>query len=310
MDDFLPDREELEVLIRLGRKYKWAAGDVRKRLEEGGINLVRTDFYSESPTLSEIESSFEYVGSTGINDSMPVFDDPRVFDLEKIESFAFDLIKYGQKFRAYNTSEEGFYWRNTQFSGSDVIVLYSIIRKYRPRTVIEIGSGFSSHVISTALLDAGGTGRLICIDPEPRTDIQNLPEAEIVRMKVQDVDLDIFDKLEDNDIIFYDGSHTLKTGSDTVYFYLKILPYISSEVFVHAHDIRLPYPRNIKALTDSKIYWSEQYILFAHLLNTERYKVLYASELLRRKRPEILKQLMAGRFAAGGASLWYKVANS
>jgi hypothetical protein len=71
--------------------------------------------------------------------------------------------------------------------------------------------------------------------------------------------------------------------------------------------VRLPYPRNKKALTEAKLYWGEGYLLMAHLHNTARYRVLVGSEFLTRRAPQLVRHLMHGRYAGGGVSLWYEI---
>jgi glycosyltransferase involved in cell wall biosynthesis len=302
-------RQDLDLLIRVGQKFKWAKDEERSRLEQHGINLVRTDFYSETPTLADINSSFEYAGGSGLADTPAIFDDPAIFDADAIIAHTTSLMPYAASFDppVDDAADGTFFWKNTQFSGTDAILLHSHVIRNRPATVIEIGSGYSSLVTHRAMAE-NGTGRLVCIDPEPRTDITNLPGVEFIRSPIQGVDIPaLVEMLQPGDIVFYDGSHTVKTGSDAVFFYLKILPYLPSGVLVHAHDVRLPYPRNKKALTEAKLYWGEGYLLMAHLHNTARYRVLVGSEFLTRRAPQLVRHLMHGRYAGGGVSLWYEI---
>lgn len=290
---------ELNQLIQLAGKFQWATGDQRRTLERANVRLSRPDFYSETPSLEEIEGSFEY------REAIP-FADETIFDLARIAAFGEDLVQHASSFDPPEHSEAGFAWSNSQFSYADAMALYAIIRKFRPQTVLEIGSGYSSMVSDRALADSG-VGRLVCIDPMPRADISSLG-AEIIRAPVQSVSVEyILDLVKPGDIVFYDGSHTVKTGSDTVYFYLKVLPRLPSGVLVHCHDIRLPYPQPEQYLTAQKINWSEQYLLLAHLQNIHRYEVLFASFLLHRQAPQVLGRLMHGRWPHGGASLWFSV---
>lgn len=110
--------------------------------------------------------------------------------------------------------------------------------------------------------------------------------------------------------MFYDGSHTVKTGSDTVYFYLKLLPYFPRGVVVHAHDVFLPYPRPRSTVTAARISWSEQYLLMAHLHNTARYKVLYPSNYIAQRHPDLTAKLLDGRCGPNGGSLWFRINES
>jgi len=305
----LARRQDLDLLIRVGQKFKWSKDEERRRLEQYGISLVRTDFYSETPTLAEIDASFEYAGASGLADTPAIFDDPAIFDTDAIISHATKLVPFAAGFDppVEDAAQGKFFWKNTQFSGIDAMLLHSHVVSNRPGTVVEIGSGYSSLVTHGALAE-NGTGRLVCIDPEPRTDITNLPGMEFIRSPIQAVDpTTLIDMLKPGDIVFYDGSHTVKTGSDAVFFYLKILPYLPSGVLVHAHDVRLPFARNKKALTEAKLYWGEGYLLMAHLHNTARYRVLVGSEFLIRRAPSVVASLMHRRYAGVGVRLWYEI---
>ena len=301
-------RAELMSLVALGRKYKWATGDIRRFLEEHGINLARSDFYSEVPLLSEIESSFEYWGSTGLHDTFPIFDQADVFPEERLRQFAEDLVPIAAEFDPSELEQTGsFSWSKGQLIGNDAVSYYSMIRRYQPERIIEIGSGQSTFVASSALSD-NGKGLLYCIDPEPRMDITRLSGIGFARCRVQDVSpAEVVKMLGPGDIIFYDGEHSLKTGNSAVYFYQLILPYLRPGVLVHVHDVRLPYPRNKKALLEARLYWTEPYIVMAYLHDLSRYRVLFGSEFANRRFPEISRAMMHGRAAPGGVSLWFEV---
>lgn len=293
------DRGELDQFIALANKFQWAEGDERRAMERANVRLSRPDFYSETPTLEEISGSFEYREEVA-------FADDRIFDVSRITSFAESLVQFSSSFDPPSDAKSGFHWSNDQFSYADAMALYGVVRKMRPSTVLEIGSGNSSMVTAQALRD-NGAGRLVCIDPYPRADISDLG-AEVVRAPVQQMSPEaLVAMVKPGDIVFYDGSHTVKTGSDTVYFYLKVLPRLPSGVLVHCHDIRLPYPQPESYLTKQKISWSEQYLLLAHLQNTHRYEVLFGSYLLHRQAPIVLDRLMHGRWPHGGASMWFAV---
>ncbi len=293
--------EDLKRLILLGRRYRWAKGETRRKLERAGVVLARSDFYSETPTLDDIDRSFEYHGER------PPFGDPHIFNVEKMVRLAEDLAPFMREFDPpLKDDGTGFFWSNGQFSLSDAMLLYALVRARRPSRIIEIGSGFSTHVSALALR-RNGFGKLLCIDPQPRTDIESLADVEFLRKPVQEVSVDYFRAaVRPGDFVFYDGSHALKTGSDTIYFYLKILPYLPVGLLVHSHDVFLPYPMPQDWLADSKISWGESYLLMAHLHNTHRYRVLIGSNVLWEERRQFLDGLMMGRWHSGGGSLWYE----
>jgi hypothetical protein len=303
-------QKELIELFRLGRKFKWAMGEERQFLEANGVNLARSDFYSEVPTLSEIESSFEYLGSTSVKDTQAIFDHPDIFPEKILRKYAIDLVEYAADFDVGDFEPSGaFSWQKGQLIGNDAMALFAIVRKFKPRKVVEIGSGQSTFV-SISAIRANASGSLYCIDPEPRKDITEISEVKFARERIQDINPnEIIEILEPGDVIFYDGEHSLKSGNSAVYFYHFILPYLKPGVIVHVHDVRLPYPRNIDALIKARLYWTEPYIVMAYLRDLSRYRVLFGSEYALRRFPDIAGAMMHGLSNPGGVSLWFEVLN-
>ncbi|MBZ9888584.1 class I SAM-dependent methyltransferase [Mesorhizobium sp. BR1-1-3] len=301
--------EDIETLRGLVSKYLWADERTRSLLEVNGINLTRADFYSESPTIAEIDQSFEYDGA---GTQLSVYDDPLIFDVDQMDVFARSLSPFLAGFDPAldDDGSSRFYWRNEQFSYSDAAALFALVVSRRPKNIIEIGSGHSTRLASEALALTGG-GRIVCVDPEPRAEVARLPGVEFIRQPVQSISPDFFrDAIAPGDFVFYDGSHTIKSGSDTVFFYLSILPYLPVGTLVHAHDVSLPFATPKANLIHRRMNWGEQYILMAHLHNRTRYKVLLANALLRKRRPDALDELMNGKFESGGQSLWYEVVDT
>ena len=86
--------------------------------------------------------------------------------------------------------------------------------------------------------------------------------CEIIPAPVQDVPLEKFDQLSAGDILFVDTSHVAKTGSETNWVILNVLPRLAQGVIVHIHDIFWPfeYPRHW--IEDARS-WSEIYLVRA-----------------------------------------------
>ena len=70
--------------------------------------------------------------------------------------------------------------------------------------------------------------------------------VELIRKKVENIDLDFFQKLEENDILFIDSSHIIRPQGDVLYEFLEILPSLKKGVYIHIHDIFTPrdYPNH------------------------------------------------------------------
>jgi hypothetical protein len=80
-----------------------------------------------------------------------------------------------------------------------------------------------------------------CIDPYPsELLLQYIPILEVIPQPVQQIPFSEFEALEPNDILFVDGTHVCKIGSDVNYIVLEVLPCLKPGVLIHFHDIFLP----------------------------------------------------------------------
>jgi hypothetical protein len=201
-------------------------------------------------------------------------------------------------------------WRNPYFSPLDSLSLYSIISIYKPNLYIEIGSGNSTKFAKKAILDNKLTTKIVSIDPEPRAEVDEISD-EIIRHRLEDIDLIIFNKLRENDIVFMDSSHLCLMNSDVTVFFLDILPMLNKNVLVHLHDIFLPfdYPPGWEGR-----YYSEQYILAAYLLaNTNNFDVLLPNFFISQDQSlnSILDPIWTGlqleNISVDGGSFWIQM---
>lgn len=157
-------------------------------------------------------------------------------------------------------------WVNDWFGGLDGVALYGLLALNDPRRFVEVGSGMSTKFARRAIRDHGLRTRITSIDPEPRANIDRLCD-EVIRSKLEDLDLNALDQLAPGDILFMDGSHRAFMNTDVTVFFLEVLPALSPGVFVEIHDIMIPndYPPAWAGR-----YYSEQYLLAAYLLGGGR----------------------------------------
>ena len=102
-------------------------------------------------------------------------------------------------------------------------------------------------------------------------------------------DPQMFDQLQENDILFIDSGHCVRTGSDVNFLILDVLPRLSPGVVVHFHDIGLPdeYPKVYFTNPDFRVFWTEAYLLQAFLAFNQDFEVLLAvSYLMKNHRAE------------------------
>lgn len=178
------------------------------------------------------------------------------------------------------TAGRRYHYENGWFNHSDAIFLYSFLRKFAPKRIVEVGSGFSSAVMletleSVPLPDT----QLTCVEPDPERLNSRLSPGDkqrvtIIDKKVQDVPRDLFATLSAGDLLFIDSSHVVKCGSDLHYLMFEILPLLRTGVFVHFHDVFYPFDYPADWLAGGR-YWNENYFLRAFLTNNSAWKTVF-----------------------------------
>lgn len=210
-------------------------------------------------------------------------------------------------------SEEylGFYHRNHSFENADAEMLYNMVRYFKSRQVIEIGSGYSTRMMKLALdknKEEGRSSKHFCIEPYEMPWLEQLGIDDVIRKKVEDVDSHIFGQLEAGDILFIDSSHVLRTSGDVFVEYLHILPSLKPGVLVHIHDIFLPYEYPKSWVVNERRFWTEQYVLQAFLVCNPEFEILSAVHWLAREHSALLAEVCPTYRNHGGApgSFWIK----
>lgn len=205
-----------------------------------------------------------------------------------------------------------FYFDNPFFGCYDASVLFSMLLEFRPRRIIEVGCGHSSCL----LLDTNERGfddalKLTFIDPS----LDNLKhhfgdggsgEALLISRPVQDVAREVFEELEENDILFLDSSHVSKTGSDVNYLLFEILPALKHGVLVHIHDILFPFEYPEEWVLKEKRSWNESYLLRAFLQYNSTFEIVYWNNFVWHRMHEDLGRLMPLCLENEGGSIWLR----
>lgn len=107
---------------------------------------------------------------------------------------------------------------------------------------------------------------------------------------MQTVPVSKFQELSAGDFLVIDSSHTVRPGGDVNYLILEILPRLSKGVFVHFHDIFLPYdyPRNVLS---SYFQWMETSLVRAFLINNHKARVIFCLSQLHYDRKVAFKEI-------------------
>ena len=187
----------------------------------------------------------------------------------------------------------------------DAYVQYSFLRINDPSQYFEIGSGESTKFARKAIGDFGLRTKITSIDPSPRSRIDKLCDV-LIRKSVEDINLDIFQSLEKGDILFVDSSHRVFQNSDVTVCFLDIIPYLKPGVFVHFHDIVLPWDYSQEY--GGQRYYSELYLLAALILGEgNRFEIVMPNYFVSQE-PQfrnVLEKLNIGE--SSGSSFWIKM---
>lgn len=156
--------------------------------------------------------------------------------------------------------------------------LHGVVRHFKPRQIIEVGSGVSTRcsLAATAMNEHEGAPRydIICIEPHPNPWLENR-EIRLIRSEVQSLGFELFEALEPGSLLFIDSSHTVKVGGDVNYLILEVLPRLRAGILVHFHDIYLPYDYARGALTSLE-HPQETVLLHAFLIGNRNIEILFS----------------------------------
>ena len=277
-----------------------------------GINVIPNHYYQPIPDLTTLNDDV-----WDRNSSLFGIDIHEEEQIKLLSEFKNKYKAEYEKIPLYNPgSPYEYYYMNKSFELIDGVIFYCMLRHFRPKNVIEIGSGNSTLLIAQALLqnekEYQNKTKFVAYEPYPNEILKKgfpgLTKLETTR--IEEIPLEVFSNLDENDILFIDSSHVLKIGSDVQYEYLELLPRLNKGVIVHVHDIFLPkeYPQNW--VRKKCRFWNEQYLLHAFLMFNEKYDVLWAGNYMHINHLDILEESipMLKMYAEnpGVGSFWFQ----
>jgi hypothetical protein len=228
-------------------------------------------FYSPFPSDSDIrraidikrllsQHSFEFMNSSDLEHNLN------------------QLLAEGLPFFESVISQTGSLYptESRQFTLADAIVLLCVIVKFKPKKVVEIGSGHSSAFMLDIRKFLNLDFTITCIEPFPvrlrETLGKQLDLIELKEIQVQDIEPDFWKDLEQNTLIFIDSSHVSKAGSDVNYLFFDVLPNLKKGNLIHIHDIFSGFEYPEKWLLEGRA-WNEAYLLRAFLLFNSAFEI-------------------------------------
>lgn len=232
------------------------------------------------------------------------------------EQLLADLSRFYSELPFGETQTTGcrYYFNQDLYCYADAIYLYAMLRQFRPRRLIEVGSGFSSAVtLDTYERFLGNSLTCTFIEPYPdrfkKLAAAGRPQPyTLLEQPVQDVPLETFDVLEANDILFIDSSHVSKVGSDVNHLLFHVLPRLRAGVLIHFHDIFYPFEYPLEWLQEGRA-WNEAYLVRAFLQNNSTYQILLFASYVGMHFKDLLAEKMPLCLKNTGAALWLQKSN-
>jgi hypothetical protein len=186
----------------------------------------------------------------------------------------------------------------------DAEIYASMIARFRPERIVEIGAGFSTRVARATVTTCELPTKIAIVDPEPRADVRAFAD-EVFLERVENLELEYL-AIGPRDLLFIDSSHVLTPGGDIEFLFTRVLPSLPAGALVQVHDIFLPwdYPREFV-----RRWYTEQYVLQALLAYSSRFEVLVSTHAVCRTHRDAAAELFGERLGVDyfGTSFWFRV---
>lgn len=298
----------------------------RSRLSDEYRRIRRTlDFFSKEAALTNYFERGHFYSplpdcSDGMRFAAKASERPVVNGLPSIDLRADAqkklLLKIMDLYPDFDWSEQRLPGRRFHFSQgwykqADSICLYSMLRLFRPRYIVEVGSGYSSALmLDVDELYLGKQTSLTFIEPHPDR-LESLligndrSRVRIIGQPVQYIPMDAFADLKSGDFLFIDSSHISKVGSDVNFLILEVLPRLPVGAFVHFHDIFWPFEYPAEWIGQGTA-WNESYLLRAFLMFNSNFEIVLWVPFCARTWPELIKERMPNYMIDIGAAIWIR----
>ena len=268
-------------------------------LDRAGVHLLPKHFYSPVPDYAWLRANQEVWTAPS---SLPGVDWNLDAQFEWLAETCRDYymdVKGLHFFHGLTNGEWGL-----GYGAIESQILHCFIRKWKPQRIVEIGSGVSTmcmqHAAEMNRAAGGQMPEITCIEPFPSAALrQKTDDIRLIPELCQTVPASVFAGLSSGDFLFVDSSHAVKLGSDVIRIYLDIIPRLAPGVFIHIHDVYLPYLYPRDALF-KPFGWQETALLLALLINNDRLEVLSCLAALHYDRSSQLRQILSDYAAADG----------
>lgn len=263
-------------LLRLTGRYHGKLSMFQKLSDVLGFQIRSSHYYE--PTYRECDLPEDTRGER----TLPGLDLNEAGQLALLEQCKFSSELSSIPMEKPSETEYGYH--NSFFACGDSEMLYNMIRLKKPKRIFEVGSGQSTLIARLAInanKDENSTYECkhICVEPYEAPWLSKVG-VQVVRKRVEQLDLDFFSELSTDDILFIDSSHVIRPYGDVLFEFQLSVPSLARGVIVHVHDIFTPRDYPDHWLRRERKLWNEQYLLESFLTFNSEFEVMCANNWL------------------------------
>ena len=202
-----------------------------------------------------------------------------------------------------------YYYNNHFFRFGDANAIWQMAQIYRPKRVIEVGSGYSTACWLDTFDALQLVAKLTCIEPYPARLHQLCRQDDLVsridllEKPVQEIPLEFFTGLAAGDVLFIDSTHVAKSGSDVNYLFFQVLPRLAPGVLIHIHDIFWPFEYPLSWYQEGRA-WNECFFLRAFLQFNSAFRIIRFNSYLAQHHANVISQIDQKFVSDAGGSIW------
>jgi len=262
--------------------------------ESLGVHVLPVHYYSPIPDTRRLKQNPELFRRKSDLFGLRMNDDSQIELLKTLSA------KYRSEWDTFEIEPTSgpteYYLSNQSFGFASGQIQYAMVRHFKPRRIIEVGSGSSTLVTLKAMrhndAESGTATEFTAIEPYPEPYLRGVtdPGFGLIQSKIEDVSVDIFAELEDRDLLFIDSSHVSKFGSDVNHLMFEAIPRVGHGAIVHIHDIQLPFDYFEPYITRDRYFWNEQYLVQAFLMYNREFEILWCASYMTSKYPDLLAE--------------------
>lgn len=265
----------LRAVLRTGQRF--------------GMNITPAHFYSDVPNLRELEQTTHWRHPRSMHGiHARSLDEQLGWVAQACEPVTSKLATTAIFDQAVETNGEPGY------GPIEAMLLYAMLRYHKPGRIRQIGCGVTTAIALQATADEPGYDPMIqCIEPYPTAFLKQAAAEKRLQLEsrpAQDMDTALLADLSPGDLLFVDSTHTVRVGSEVPQIMLEVIPHLPAGVWVHFHDIMLPYDFGPDTLGQELFFWRETAMLYALLVGNASLQLVCAMSMLHHERAAELKR--------------------